>query len=148
VIKGILRADDAQRAVALGTDAISVSNHGAKVLDGTPAALTVLPEIVDAVGHKIEVLLDGGVRRGADVVRACALGAKAVFIGRPYLWGLAAAGELGVVDILNLYRRGIAATMANLGCASISALDRSWLCPLPPQSQWNEVWGRIPEVIS
>ena len=139
LLKGIMRADDAERAAALGADAISVSNHGAKVLDGTPAALAVLPEIVDAVGHKIDVLLDGGVRRGADVVRACALGAKAVFIGRSYLWGLAAHGELGVADILGLYRRGIEATLSNLGCPSIGQLDRSWLRPLPPQSEWSEI---------
>ena len=139
LLKGIMRADDAERAAALGADAISVSNHGAKVLDGTPAALAVLPEIVDAVGNKIDVLLDGGVRRGADVVRACALGAKAVFIGRPYLWGLAVHGESGVADILGLYQRGIEATLSNLGCPSIEQLDRSWLRPLPPQGQWNEI---------
>jgi isopentenyl diphosphate isomerase/L-lactate dehydrogenase-like FMN-dependent dehydrogenase len=148
IIKGILRVDDAQRAVALGADGISISNHGAKVLDGTPAAVTVLPEIADAVGHKIDVLLDGGVRRGADVVRACALGAKAVLIGRSYLWALAAAGESGVLDILELYRRGIEATMANLGCPSFQALDRSWLRPLPSQSQWNELHRPMREVDS
>jgi isopentenyl diphosphate isomerase/L-lactate dehydrogenase-like FMN-dependent dehydrogenase len=139
VLKGILRADDAERAAAIGADAIAVSNHGAKVLDGTPASVTVLPEIVDAVGHELDVLLDGGVRRGADVVRACALGAKAVLIGRPYLWGLAAGGQAGVVDILSLFRRGISSTLANLGCPSIQALDRSWLRPLPQPSQWNEL---------
>jgi len=143
VLKGIMRVDDAERAVALGADGISVSNHGAKVLDGTPAAIAVLPEIVDAVGHKIDVLLDGGVRRGADVVRACALGAKAVFIGRSYLWGLAAEGEVGVADILRLFRRGICATLADLGCPSIRALDRSWLRPLPQQSHWNELGERL-----
>lgn len=143
VLKGILRADDAERAVALGADGISVSNHGAKVLDGTPAAIAVLPEIVDAVGHKMEVLLDGGVRRGADVVRACALGAKAVLIGRSYLWGLAAGGEAGVADILDLFRRGISATLADLGCPSIDKLNRSWLRPLPPQSHWNELGERL-----
>jgi pre-mycofactocin synthase len=143
VLKGILRIDDAERAVALGADAISVSNHGAKVLDGAPAAIAALPEIVDAVGHRIEVLLDGGVRRGADVVRACAIGAKAVLIGRSYLWGLAAGGEAGVADILGLFRRGITATLANLGCPSIDALDRSWLRPLPAQSHWNEVGERL-----
>jgi pre-mycofactocin synthase len=143
VLKGIMRTDDAERAVALGADAISVSNHGAKVLDGTPAAIAVLPEITDAVGHKIEVLLDGGVRRGADVVRACALGAKAVLIGRSYLWGLAAGGETGVADILALFRRGINATLAELGCPSIAQLNRSWLRPLPAQSDWNELGERL-----
>lgn len=143
VLKGILRVDDAERAVALGADAISVSNHGAKVLDGTPAAIAVLPEIVDAVGHQIEVLMDGGVRRGADVVRACALGAKAVLIGRPYLWGLAAGGEAGVADILELFHRGVSATLANLGCPSIGTLDRSWVRPLPAQSHWNELGEKL-----
>jgi isopentenyl diphosphate isomerase/L-lactate dehydrogenase-like FMN-dependent dehydrogenase len=143
LLKGILRTDDAERAAALGADGVSVSNHGAKVLDGTPAALAVLPEIVDAVGHELEVLLDGGVRRGADVVRACALGARAVFIGRAYLWGLAAEGETGVRDILELFRRGIAATLADLGCPSIGALDRSYLRPLPTQSEWNELGERL-----
>ena len=143
LLKGILRVDDAQRAVALGADAISVSNHGGKVLDGTPAAIAALPEIVDAVGDKTEVLLDGGVRRGADVVRACALGAKAVLIGRSYLWGLAAEGETGVADILGLFRRGVAATLADLGCPSIERLDRSWLRPLPSQSHWNELGERL-----
>jgi isopentenyl diphosphate isomerase/L-lactate dehydrogenase-like FMN-dependent dehydrogenase len=138
-----MRVDDAERAVAIGADAISVSNHGAKVLDGTPASLAVLPEIAEAVGHKLDVLLDGGVRRGADVVRACALGAKAVLIGRPYLWGLAAGGEAGVADILALFRRGLSATLADLGCPSIRAVDRSWLRPLPPQSQWNELGERL-----
>ena len=112
VFKGIMRVDDAERAVAIGADGISVSNHGAKVLDGTPASIAVLPEIVDAVGHKVDVLLDGGVRRGADVVRACALGAKAVLIGRSYLWGLAAEGREPVLRIvLALFHRGISATL-------------------------------------
>jgi len=137
VLKGILRADDAERAAALGADAISVSNHGAKVLDGTPATLAVLPEIVDAVGHRLEVL------RGADVVRACALGARAVFIGRAYLWALAAEGETGVRDILDLFRRGIVATLADLGCPSIQALDRTYLRPLPSQTHWNEPGERL-----
>jgi isopentenyl diphosphate isomerase/L-lactate dehydrogenase-like FMN-dependent dehydrogenase len=143
ILKGIMRADDAERAAALGADGISVSNHGAKVLDGAPAALTVLPEIVDAVGHKLDVLLDGGVRRGADVVRACALGARAVLIGRAYLWALGAEGETGVRDILDLFRRGIVATLANLGCPSVRALDRDFLRPLPSQSQWNELGERL-----
>jgi len=143
VLKGVMRVDDAERAVAMGADGISVSNHGAKVLDGTPASIAVLPEIVDAIGHKIDVLFDGGVRRGADVVRACALGAKAVLIGRPYLWGLAAEGEVGVADILALFHRGISTTLANLGCPSIQALDRSWLRPLPQQSHWNELGEQL-----
>jgi isopentenyl diphosphate isomerase/L-lactate dehydrogenase-like FMN-dependent dehydrogenase len=139
LVKGILRADDAKRAIDLGADGICVSNHGAKVLDGKPSALSVLPEIVAAVGSQTEVLLDGGVRRGADVVRACALGAKAVLIGRPYIWGLAAAGEAGVEQILRIFHRGIGATLANLGCPSIDSADPSWLRPLPDHGRWNEV---------
>jgi isopentenyl diphosphate isomerase/L-lactate dehydrogenase-like FMN-dependent dehydrogenase len=150
VIKGILRSEDARRAADLGADGISVSNHGAKVLDGTPATISVLPEIADAVGGRLEILLDGGIRRGADVVRACALGAKAVMIGRPYLWGLAAGGEAGVAEVLALLRGGIRATLANLGCGSIAELDRSFLRPLPGAAAWNEtgmrayerLWGR------
>ena len=143
VIKGVLRSEDARRVAALGADAISVSNHGAKVLDGTPSTLSVLPEIADAVGGQIEILLDGGIRRGADVVRACALGAKAVLIGRPYLWGLAAGGEQGVAQVLTLLRAGIRATLANLGAASIREVDRSYLRPLPDAVAWNEC-GDLP----
>ncbi|WP_395647689.1 alpha-hydroxy acid oxidase [Terricaulis sp.] len=138
LIKGIMRTADARRALECGADAISVSNHGGKVIDGVPAAVTVLPEIADAVGDKLDVLLDGGVRRGADVVRACALGAKAVLIGRPYLWGLAAGGEAGVASVLRLFQRGIAATLSAIGCPSIQALDRSFLRPLPDQTVWND----------
>jgi isopentenyl diphosphate isomerase/L-lactate dehydrogenase-like FMN-dependent dehydrogenase len=142
LLKGVLRIDDARRAIDIGADAISVSNHGAKVFDGTPSAVSLLPEIVEAVDAQIEVLLDGGVRRGADVVRACALGAKAVLIGRPYLWGLAAAGQKGVSEILQLFHRGIETTLAQLGCPSIAALDRSWLRPLPRESQWSDAGAK------
>jgi len=138
VVKGVLRIDDAMRAIDIGADAISVSNHGGKVLDGTPAALSVLPEIVDAVDGRLEVLLDGGVRRGADVVRACALGAKAVLIGRAYLWGLACRGESGVSEVLDLFRWSMTATLSQLGCPSIAAVDRSWLRPLPEPHDWND----------
>lgn len=127
VVKGILRADDARRAVALGADAIGVSNHGAKTLDSTVAPLDALPAVVDAVGAEAQVFLDGGVRRGADVVRACALGARAVLIGRPYLWGLAVGGRAGVARVLQIFRQGISATLCQLGCASIEALDRGVL---------------------
>ena len=95
MLKGVMRVDDAKRAVDVGVSAISVSNHGGNNLDGTPASIRALPAIVDAVGDQIEVLLDGGVRRGSDVVKALALGARAVMIGRAYLWGLAAAGQAG-----------------------------------------------------
>ncbi len=139
VVKGVLRADDAVRAAAIGADAVSVSNHGGKVMDGAPSAVSVLPEIVDAAGGRLDVLLDGGVRRGADVVRACALGAKGVMIGRPYLWGLAAKGERGVLDILNLFERGIYSTLRQIGCPSFDRLDKTYLRPLPDQADWNRL---------
>jgi len=93
MVKGIMRADDARRAVEIGASAISVSNHGGNNLDGTPGSIRALPGIVAAVGDQVEVVLDGGIRRGGDVVKALALGARAVMIGRAYLWGLAAAGQ-------------------------------------------------------
>ena len=127
VLKGVMRAADARRAADLGLDGIIVSNHGGKVLDSVPATLTVLPEIVDAVAGRCEVLMDGGVRRGADIVKARALGARAVLIGRPYLWGLAVGGEAGVARVLALFRRSLAGTVANLDRAGIDAVDRSVL---------------------
>jgi isopentenyl diphosphate isomerase/L-lactate dehydrogenase-like FMN-dependent dehydrogenase len=127
VVKGILSADDARRALDAGAGAIVVSNHGGNALDGTPATLRVLPEVLAAVGGRSEVLLDGGVRRGADVVKALALGARAVLVGRAYIWGLAAAGEPGVARILEILRDGIDRTLALLGCPSVAALDRSYL---------------------
>ncbi|KPP78249.1 hydroxyacid oxidase 1-like [Scleropages formosus] len=104
VLKGVLRAEDAKEALKYGVDGILVSNHGARQLDGVPAAIDVLPEIVEAVGGRVEVFLDGGVRRGTDVLKALALGAKAVFVGRPVLWGLACDGEKGVRDVLQLLK--------------------------------------------
>jgi isopentenyl diphosphate isomerase/L-lactate dehydrogenase-like FMN-dependent dehydrogenase len=128
-VKGVLSAEDARRAVDHGADAVVVSNHGGNALDGTPASLRVLPSVVDAVGERTEVLVDGGVRRGADVVKALALGARAVLVGRAYVWGLAAAGEEGVYDILEMFRGGIDRTLALLGCASIDDLDHSFVYP-------------------
>lgn len=101
MLKGVMRVDDALRAVDAGVSAISVSNHGGNNLDGTPASIRALPAIAEAVGDQVEVLLDGGVRRGSDVVKALALGARAVMIGRAYLWGLAAAGQAGVENVLD-----------------------------------------------
>lgn len=106
LLKGVAHPDDARRAVEIGATAISVSNHGGNNLDGTPAAIRLLPAVVAAVGGQIEVLLDGGVRRGSDVVKALALGARAVMIGRAYLWGLAANGEAGVANVLEILRAG------------------------------------------
>ncbi len=122
MLKGICRLDDAKRAVDAGVTAISVSNHGGNNLDGTPASIRVLPGIAQAVGDQIEVLLDGGVRRGGDVVKALALGARAVMIGRAYLWGLAANGQAGVENVLDIVRGGIDSALLGLGRASIHDL--------------------------
>ena len=119
LIKGIMRADDARRAVDAGATAISVSNHGGNNLDGTPAAMRALPVIAEAVGGELEVLLDGGIRRGGDVVKALALGARAVMIGRAYLWGLAAGGAAGVRNVFDVLRGGIDATLLALGRSSV-----------------------------
>ena len=123
MIKGIMRVDDARRAVEIGASAISVSNHGGNNLDGTPASIRALPGIVDAVGDRIEVVLDGGIRRGGDVVKALALGARAVMIGRPYLWGLAANGQAGVENVLDIMRNGIDSALLGLAHASIDDLS-------------------------
>ncbi|MGW4561221.1 pre-mycofactocin synthase MftD [Streptomyces sp. NPDC004561] len=122
LIKGIIRLDDAKRAVDVGADAISVSNHGGNNLDGTPAAIRALPAIAEAVGDQVEVLLDGGVRRGSDVVKALALGARAVMIGRAYLWGLAAGGQAGVENVLDILRNGIDSALLGLGRSSVHEL--------------------------
>lgn len=122
MLKGVTRVDDARRAVEAGVSAISVSNHGGNNLDGTPAPIRALPTIVDAVGDDIEVLLDGGIRRGSDVVKALALGARAAMIGRAYLWGLAANGQAGVSNVLDILRNGIDSTLRALGRSSIAEL--------------------------
>jgi heme/flavin dehydrogenase (mycofactocin system) len=123
MVKGIIRVDDAKEAVAAGATAISVSNHGGNNLDGTPASIRALPEIVAAVGDQIEVLLDGGVRRGSDVVKALALGARAVMIGRAYLWGLAASGQAGVENVLDILRNGVDSALLGLGRTSVAELS-------------------------
>jgi L-lactate dehydrogenase (cytochrome) len=122
VVKGVMHPDDARRAVQIGADAISVSNHGGNNLDGTPASIRALPGIVDAVGDDVEVLFDGGIRRGSDVAKALALGARAAMIGRAYLWGMAAGGEAGVANVLEIMRAGIDETLVGLGRASIHEL--------------------------
>jgi L-lactate dehydrogenase (cytochrome) len=119
VIKGVMTPDEARRAVDTGATAISVSNHGGNNLDGAPASIRALPAIVDAVGGQIEVLLDGGIRRGSDAVKAIGLGAKAVLIGRAYLWGLAAAGEPGVRHVLRILHDGVDETLLGLGRRSV-----------------------------
>jgi isopentenyl diphosphate isomerase/L-lactate dehydrogenase-like FMN-dependent dehydrogenase len=125
VMKGVLRVDDALRAVDAGVDAIVVSNHGARNVDGSPATLRVLPKIVDAVGHRLEVYFDGGIRRGTDVIKALALGARAVLIGRAYLYPFAAAGGEGVRQIYGVFHADMLAALRSLGCQSVRDLDRS-----------------------
>jgi heme/flavin dehydrogenase (mycofactocin system) len=122
MLKGVCRIDDALRAVDAGVAAISVSNHGGNNLDGTPATIRVLEPVADAVGDQVEVLLDGGVRRGSDVVKAVALGARAVMIGRAYLWGLAANGETGVGNVLDILQGGIDSCLRGMGLSSIHEL--------------------------
>jgi pre-mycofactocin synthase len=123
MLKGVTRLDDAKRAVDAGVTAISVSNHGGNNLDGTPATIRMLPGIARAVGDQVEVLLDGGVRRGGDVAKALALGAKAVMIGRAYLWGLAANGQAGVENVLDLLHAGLDSALLGLGHSSVGELS-------------------------
>ena len=122
MLKGVIRVDDARRAVDIGVTAISVSNHGGNNLDSTPASIRALPAVAAAVGGDIEVVLDGGVRRGGDVVKALALGARAVMIGRAYLWGLAANGTAGVENVLDILRNGIDSALLALGRESVRDL--------------------------
>jgi heme/flavin dehydrogenase (mycofactocin system) len=124
MLKGISRPDDARRAVDAGVSAISVSTHGGNNLDGTPGSIRSLPAVVDAVGDEVEVLLDGGIRRGSDAVKAMALGAKAVMIGRAYLWGMAANGERGVQNVLSILRSGMDEALLGLGKSSVHDLTR------------------------
>ena len=123
MVKGVCRVDDAKRVRDLGATALSVSNHGGNNLDGTPSPIRVLPAIVDAVGDEVEVVLDGGIRRGSDVVKSLALGARAVMIGRAYLWGLAANGQAGVENVLDILRGGIDACLLGLAKSDISQLS-------------------------
>jgi L-lactate dehydrogenase (cytochrome)/glycolate oxidase len=131
MLKGITRIDDAARAVDAGVTAISVSNHGGNNLDGTPATIRLLPAIAEAVGDDVEVLLDGGIRRGGDVAKALALGARAVMIGRAYLWGLAANGQAGVENVLDVLRSGLDSAMLGLGRGAVDELTRDALV-IPP----------------
>jgi heme/flavin dehydrogenase (mycofactocin system) len=131
MLKGVIRVDDARRAVDAGCTAISVSNHGGNNLDGTPASIRALPAIAEAVGDQVEVLLDGGIRRGGDVAKALALGARAVMIGRAYLWGLAANGQAGVENVLDLLRDGLGSALVGLGHTSVTDLTRADVV-LPP----------------
>jgi pre-mycofactocin synthase len=123
MVKGVMRPEDARRAAGAGATAVCVSNHGGNDLDGTPASIRALPAVVDAVGGQVEVLLDGGIRRGSDVVKALALGARAVMIGRAYLWGLAANGSAGVRNVFDILRGGIDSALLGLGRASVHDLS-------------------------
>jgi len=125
LIKGVLRPEDAKKAVSIGLDGIVVSNHGGRRLDGMPATIDVLPSIVEAVDGKAEVYMDGGVRRGTDVLKALAFGARAVLIGRPYAWALAADGEAGVARVIELFRQELLNTMIATGCRRLSEIERS-----------------------
>jgi L-lactate dehydrogenase (cytochrome) len=127
VVKGVLTADDARRSIDHGAAAISVSNHGGRQLDGVPASLRALPEVVKAVNGQIEVLMDGGVRRGTDVAKAISMGARAVLCGRAYAYGLAAAGEAGVDRAIEILRTDLDRTLRLLGCPSVAELDRSYV---------------------
>ncbi|MGA8501794.1 MAG: alpha-hydroxy acid oxidase [Candidatus Sulfotelmatobacter sp.] len=127
VVKGVLTGDDARHAIDVGAAAISVSNHGGRQLDGVPASLRALPEVAEAVKGRIEVFMDGGIRRGADIVKAICMGAQAVLCGRAYAYGLAAAGEAGVDRAIDILRTDLERTLRLLGCASVAELDRSYV---------------------
>ncbi len=129
VVKGVLRAEDARLAVDHGADAIAVSNHGGRQLDREPASLDALPEVVEAVGGRVPVLMDGGVRDGVDVVIAMALGAAAVLVGRPTAWGLAVDGQAGVEAVLGFLRDGFVNAMANAGCRTVADIRRDLVRP-------------------
>jgi L-lactate dehydrogenase (cytochrome) len=127
VIKGIHTGDDARRAVDVGANALVVSNHGGRQLDGVAPTLRILPEVVASVGDQIEILLDGGIRRGSDIVKALCLGARALMVGRAYAYGLGAAGGAGVARAIEILRSDLVRTLKLLGCASVAELDRSYV---------------------
>jgi L-lactate dehydrogenase (cytochrome) len=127
LIKGVHTGDDARRAIYVGADGIIVSNHGGRQLDGVPASLRMLPEVLAAVEGRVDVLMDGGIRRGSDIVKALCLGARAVLIGRAYAYGLAAAGRPGVARAIDILRTDMIRTMKLLGCASVKQLGREFV---------------------
>jgi len=136
ILKGVMHPDDAQRGIAAGAAGIVVSNHGGRQLDDAPATIEALGPIVDRIGNDVPIILDGGIRRGADVVKALALGATAVAIGRPILWGLAANGQQGVSDVFELIRAELLNTMSLCGCARVSDISKKIL--------WSEIAGKPP----
>ena len=123
LLKGILDVEDARIAAKCGADAISVSNHGGRQLDGAPSAISALPKVVDAVGSQIEVMFDSGVRTGADIVRALALGARSCIVGRSYIYGLGAGGEAGVAQAIDILRKELDVTMALCGVKNVRDID-------------------------
>jgi len=129
VVKGVLHPDDARLAIEHGAAAVGVSNHGGRNLDTVPATIDALPPIVVAVAGRVPILFDGGVRRGVDVVKALALGATAVMIGRPYLWGLGASGAAGVTRVIQLLVTEVEMAMAQCGAASLAELKRELVLP-------------------
>ena len=129
MLKGIQCVADAKQAASMGVDAIALSNHGGRQLDGSPAPIELLPSVIDAVGNSIEVLVDGGVRRGTDILRALALGAQAVCIGRPILWGLASGGEEGVSRVLAILAQELDVTLALSGCTGVNDVTDDLLRP-------------------
>jgi isopentenyl diphosphate isomerase/L-lactate dehydrogenase-like FMN-dependent dehydrogenase len=132
ILKGIATVEDARRAVEVGIDCVYVSNHGGRQLDHGPGAIDVLPEIVEAVGGRARIIVDGGISRGTDVVKAMILGADAVAVGRLYVYGLAAAGGPGIVRVLELLQHEITICLALLGVTNFAALDKSYICPARP----------------
>ncbi len=136
LVKGVLTADDARRAVDAGADGVIVSNHGGRQLDGVPASLRALPEVVDAVGEQLDVLMDGGIRRGSDIVKALCLGARAVLVGRAYAYGMAAAGHAGVRRAIEILQADVVRTLRLLGVGDVASLDAS-LVEIPPA--WRAV---------
>lgn len=146
ILKGVLHPDEARAAIERGIDGIIVSNHGGRQLDAAPATIDILPALVEAVGDTIPLLLDGGIRRGGDVVKALALGARACLIGRPQLWGLAVAGEAGVAQVLEIYRREIDRVMGLCGVASIADIGPDLL--FVPERQRQSTSRNFPESIN
>jgi L-lactate dehydrogenase (cytochrome) len=140
VVKGVHIGDDARRAIDYGADAIVVSNHGGRQLDGVSATVRALPEVVDAANGRIEVLLDGGIRRGSDVVKALCLGARAVLVGRAYAYGLGAGGEAGVRRALDILKADVIRTMKLLGVSSVAALNGSFI---EQPDCWNAVTAEL-----
>ena len=129
VLKGVMTREDARLAAEAGVDGIIVSNHGGRQLDGVLAAIDALPEIADEAGDELDVMMDGGIRRGTDVLKALALGAKAVLIGRPYVWGLACDGEAGVRRVIEMLRDELFLSMQLAGKSAVAEIDRSLVAP-------------------